>query len=116
AQQTQSALAGKASLEDAIYGDDAIDAYLAGGSGHLVSSPKSMLGFSLIGDARATLTGVTSRILEHIKREAERQSGHRFDELLLGRPVEFKSSLGAAGTGQALDIIRSAAFAAGFDA
>src|SRR5690606_37317359 len=45
AQETQSALAGKASLEDAVYGDDAIEAYHAGGSGHLVSSPQSMLGF-----------------------------------------------------------------------
>lgn len=113
-QQTQAALSGTASIDDAIYGEEAIDAYLQGKTGHLVSSPKSMLGFSLIGEARSILTGVTSKILLHIKRQAELQTGNRFDQLLLGRPVRFKSSQGESGTHQAIDIIRIAALAAGF--
>lgn len=113
-QQTRAALSGTASIDDAIYGEEAIDAYLQGKTGHLVSSPKSMLGFSLVGEARSILTGVTSRILLHIRRQAELQTGHRFDQLLLGRPVRFKSSQGELGTHQAINIIRIAALAAGF--
>lgn len=113
-QQTQEALSGTASMENAIYGEEAIDTYLQGKTGHLVSSPKSMLGFNLAGRARSTLTGVTSKILTHIKRQAELQTACRFDELLLGRPVRFKSSLGESGTHQAIDILQTAALAAGF--
>lgn len=114
-QQTRAALAGAASLDEAVYGEEAVDAYLQGNSGHLVSSPKSMLGFSLIGEARSILTGVTSKILSHVKHQAELQTGHKFDQLLLGRPVNFKSSRGDLGTRQAIEIIRTAALAAGFN-
>lgn len=115
-QQTQAALSATASLDDAIYGEPALDAYLSDSSGHLVSSPKSMLGFSLVGSARATLTGITSRILWHIREQAGIQAGTTFDEVLLGRPVMFKSSLGESGSQQAIEIIRTAALAAGFTA
>lgn len=113
-EQTHAALSGAASLDDALYGEDAIDAYLQDGAGHLVSSPKSMLGYSLVGEARSILTGVTSRILWHIREQAGRQAGATFDELLLGRPVKFKSSKGETGSLQAIEIIRTAALAAGF--
>lgn len=113
-EQTRAALSGITSMDDAIYGEKAIDAYLQDTSGHLVSSPKSMLGYSLVGEARSILTGVTSRILWHMRQQAELQAGTTFDELLLGRPVTFKSSRGDAGSHQAIEIIRTAALAAGF--
>lgn len=114
AQQTKSAMSRASALQHALYGEEAIEAYLQGKTGHLVNSPKSMLGFSLIGNSRSTLTGITSRIFHHIKQTAQTQAGCSFDGLLLGRPVQFKGSLGTKSTEQALDIISDAATTAGF--
>ncbi|WCE05838.1 Hsp70 family protein [Pseudoxanthomonas sp. JBR18] len=103
-------------LQNAVYGDDALDAYFAEGQGHLVQSPKSMLGYDLHPRARQTITGIATHILEHIRLTAQRQFGQPVRAATLGRPVQFRSSLGEAGNGQALEILREAALAAGFDA
>ncbi|MFD0739697.1 Hsp70 family protein [Lysobacter koreensis] len=115
-QQMQQARASAASLQHAVYGDDAIDAYLAEGGGHLVDSPKSMLGYRLHGAARHTILGIATHILEHIRLTAGQQLGTVVRGAVIGRPVEFRSSMGEAGGVQALEILREAASAAGFDA
>lgn len=103
-------------LQNALYGDEAIDAYIASGSGHLVVSPKSMLGFRLHGAARNTLLGIATHILGHIRSTASRQLGTTVRSAVLGRPVEFRSSMGEAGGLQAIGILTDAAHAAGFEA
>ena len=102
-------------LQNAIYGDDALEAYFEENEGNLVQSPKSMLGYNLHPRAKQTITGIATHILEHIRLTASRQLQHNVRSALLGRPVQFRSSIGAAGNDQALDILRSAALAAGFD-
>ena len=104
-----------AQLHNALYGDEAIDAYLAEGDGHLVVSPKSMLGYRLHGNARDVLVGIALHILEHIRMTASEQFGATVRHAVLGRPVEFRSSMGAAGGEQAIDLLTEAALGAGFD-
>jgi hypothetical chaperone protein len=103
-------------LKDALYGEEAIDAYIDSGSGHLVVSPKSMLGFRLHGSARTSLLGITTHILGHIRTAASQQLGTEVRSAVLGRPVQFRSSMGDAGGLQAIEILTDAAHAAGFAA
>ncbi|RXR06009.1 Hsp70 family protein [Pseudoxanthomonas composti] len=102
-------------LQNAVYGEDALDAYFAEGEGNLVQSPKSMLGYNLHPRARQTITGIATHILEHIRLTAQRQFDTPVREAVLGRPVQFRSSMGEAGNDQALEILQAAATAAGFD-
>lgn len=104
-----------AELQNAVYGDAAIETYLSEGEGHLVVSPKSMLGYRLHGGARDVLVGIALHILEHIRVTASEQFGAVVREAVIGRPVEFRSSMGAAGGQQALDLLAEAARGAGFD-
>ena len=103
-------------LQNAVYGDAALDAYFIEEEGNLVQSPKSMLGYQLHPRARQTIAGIAAHILEHIRLTASRQFGRTIRSAVLGRPVQFRSSIGDAGNEQALSILREAAAAAGFDA
>jgi hypothetical chaperone protein len=105
-----------ADLDDAVFGEDAIDSYLLEGSGHLVQSPKSMLGYELLPRARQTITGIATHILEYIRISASEQLDREVLTATIGRPVRFRSSMGEAGGEQALDILAEAAQAAGFEA
>ena len=102
-------------LHNAVYGEAALDAYFAEDEGSLVQSPKSMLGYNLHPRARQTITGIATHILEHIRLTASAQLGTNVRSATLGRPVQFRSSIGEAGNAQALEILQSAAIAAGFD-
>ena len=104
-----------ASLQNAVYGDEAIEAYLTEGGGLLVDSPKTMLGFALGSHARTILLRIATYILEHIRLTAVQQLGTEVRSAVIGRPVRFRSSIGDAGGLQALEILREAANAAGFD-
>ena len=103
-------------LQNAVYGDAALDAYFIEEEGSLVQSPKSMLGYQLHPRARQTIAGIAAHILEHIRLTASRQFGQTVRTAVLGRPVQFRSSIGEAGNEQALGILREAALQAGFDA
>ncbi|MGV8961317.1 MAG: Hsp70 family protein [Stenotrophomonas sp.] len=102
-------------LQNAVYGDAALEAYFEENEGNLVQSPKSMLGYNLHPRARQTITGIATHILEHIRLTASQQLGANVRQATLGRPVQFRSSIGEAGNTQALDILHNAAIAAGFD-
>ncbi len=114
--QAKQATESAADLDNAVFGEEAIDRYLLEGSGHLVQSPKSMLGYDLLPRARQTITGIAAQILEHIRVAASEQLGTPIRLATLGRPVQFRSSMGPAGGEQALDILAEAAQIAGFDA
>jgi len=113
--QRQEAEESAADLDDAVFGEDAIDRYLLEGSGHLVQSPKSMLGYDLLPRARQTITGIATQILEHIRITASEQLDTEVRTATIGRPVQFRSSMGPAGGEQALDILAEAAQVAGFE-
>lgn len=114
-EQMREARASAASLQNAVYGEEAVEAYLAEGFGNLVQSPKSMLGYQLAPHVRQTIVGIAGYILEHIRLSASQQLGANVRAAVLGRPVQFRSSMGAAGGDQALAILTEAAAGAGFD-
>ena len=114
-EQVREARASAASLQNAVYGEEAVEAYLAEGFGNLVQSPKSMLGYQLAPHVRQTIVGIAGYILEHIRLSASQQLGANVRSAVLGRPVQFRSSMGAAGGDQALAILTEAAAGAGFD-
>ncbi|MCX7032388.1 MAG: Hsp70 family protein, partial [Arenimonas sp.] len=103
------------SLASAQFGEVAIDAYIDDPRGRLFQSPKSMIGFKLLPGVREVVQDVLTRILTHIRLGAQLHFGQPVDSAVIGRPVHFKSSMGPAGDEQALDILRDAASAAGFE-
>ncbi|HSX62297.1 MAG TPA: Hsp70 family protein [Tahibacter sp.] len=102
-------------VSDAVFGDDAIEAYISDGFGHLVESPKSMLGYNLLPNAKKIILHIATHVLEHIRLSATQQLETPVRAAVLGRPVEFKSAMGPQGTQQALDMLTEAANAAGFE-
>lgn len=102
-------------LDTAIFGEEAIDALFIYESGRLVQSPKSMLGFRLEPRQRGYITSIVARILKHIREQASRQLGQPVTQATLGRPVKFRSSMGADGGKQAIKILTEAAMEAGFE-
>ncbi len=114
-EQMRQPLSSTTLLQNAVYGDEALEAYFEENEGNLVQSPKSMLGYNLHPRARQTITGIATHILEHIRLTASRQLDAPVRTATLGRPVQFRSSIGAAGNDQALEILHTAAIAAGFD-
>ena len=103
------------SLASAQFGEVAIDAFIDDPRGRLFQSPKSMIGFKLLPGVQEVVQTVLTSILLHIRIGAQAHFGRDVDSAVIGRPVHFKSSMGAAGDEQALAILRDAAHAAGFD-
>lgn len=114
-EQTESASVSVASFQHALFGDDAVEGYLESGGGNLIESPKSMFGFRLDPQVRQVIVHIATHILEHIRLTASRQFGTPVRGAVIGRPVEFRSSMGAQGSLQAIEILREATAAAGFD-
>lgn len=102
-------------FQHALFGEEAVEAYLEEGTGHLIESPKSMLGYRLDPPVRRVILHIAAHVLEHIRLTATRQLGTPVRGAVIGRPVEFRSSMGPAGGEQALDLLREAAAMAGFD-
>jgi hypothetical chaperone protein len=102
-------------FQDALFGDEAVDAYLEYGDGNLIESPKSMLGYRMDPQVRRVIVHIATYILEHIRLAAGRQLGEAVRGAVIGRPVHFRSSMGEKGSEQAVEIIREAAAVAGFD-
>jgi hypothetical chaperone protein len=114
-EQARAATASVASFQHALFGEEAVEGYLESGGGNLIESPKSMFGFRLDPQVRKVIVHIATHILEHIRLTASRQFGEPVRGAVIGRPVEFRSSMGAAGSEQAIEILREAAAAAGFD-
>jgi hypothetical chaperone protein len=102
-------------FQQALFGEAAVEAYLDEGGGHLIESPKSMLGYRLDAPVRKVIVNIAAHILEHMRLAATRQLGVPVRGAVIGRPVAFRSSMGAAGGTQALELLREAAGMAGFD-
>ncbi|WP_342315388.1 Hsp70 family protein [Lysobacter sp. FW306-1B-D06B] len=115
AEEMRKAMLEGADLQQALYGEEAVDAFIEGSAGQLVVSPKSMLGYRLEARARDTLLGIATQLLRHIRLTASAQLGCDVRAAILGRPVRFRSSMKEAGGVQALEILTDASYAAGFD-
>ncbi len=114
-QQAREAPASIASFQHALFGEDAVEGYLESGDGNLIESPKSMFGYRLDPQVRKVIVHIATHILEHIRLTASRQFGTPVRGAVIGRPVEFRSSMGPQGSEQAIEILREAAGVAGFD-
>ena len=114
-EQARAASASVASFQHALFGEEAVEGYLESGGGNLIESPKSMFGYRLDPQVRKVIVHIATHILEHIRLSASRQFGVPARGAVIGRPVEFRSSMGAQGSVQAIEILREAAAAAGFD-
>jgi hypothetical chaperone protein len=114
-EQTRTATASVASFQHALFGEEAVEGYLESGGGNLIESPKSMFGYRLDPQVRKVIVHIATHILEHIRLAASRQFGVPVRGAVIGRPVEFRSSMGAQGSAQAIEILREAAAVAGFD-
>ncbi|MEO5811063.1 MAG: Hsp70 family protein [Rhodanobacter sp.] len=114
-QQTRDSTASVANVQHALFGEEAVEGYLESGGGNLVESPKSMFGYRLDPQVRKVIVHIATHILEHIRLCASRQFGVPVRGAVIGRPVEFRSSMGAEGSEQAIGILREAAGIAGFD-
>jgi hypothetical chaperone protein len=114
-QQAREATASVASFQHALFGEEAVEGYLDSGGGNLIESPKSMFGYRLDPQVRKVIVHIATHILEHIRLTASRQFGAPVRGAVIGRPVEFRSSMGAQGSAQAIEILREAAAVAGFD-
>ena len=114
-QQAREATASVASFQHALFGEEAVEGYLDSGGGNLIESPKSMFGYRLDPQVRKVIVHIATHILEHIRLTASRQFGTPVRGAVIGRPVEFRSSMGAQGSAQAIEILREAAAVAGFD-
>ena len=114
-EQTRAANTSVASFQHALFGEDAVEGYLESGGGNLIESPKSMFGYRLDPQVRKVIVHIATHILEHIRLTASRQFDVPVRGAVIGRPVEFRSSMGAQGSEQAIEILREAAAVAGFD-
>src|SRR5690348_3809786 len=97
-EQTRSATASIARVQHALFGEQAVEGYLDSGGGHLIESPKSMFGYRLDPQVRKVIVHIATHILEHIRLAASRQFGVAVRGAVIGRPVEFRSSMGAQGS------------------
>lgn len=113
--QTRDTVASVASFQHALFGEEAVEGYLESGGGNLIESPKSMFGFRLDPQVRKVIVHIATHILEHIRLTASRQFRTPVRGAVIGRPVEFRSSMGAQGSLQAIEILQESATAAGFD-
>ncbi|MGZ5442323.1 MAG: Hsp70 family protein [Thermoanaerobaculia bacterium] len=81
-----------------VFGEAAIERFLAGSHGRIMWSIKSILGTSLMaGDTvvrgrRVAFEDVITRILGNLKRRAEIAAGRELADVVLGRPVHFSDS------------------------
>ncbi|WP_448680059.1 Hsp70 family protein [Pseudomonas nicosulfuronedens] len=103
------------SIDDsAVFGEEAIEEFFAYEAGRLIQSPKSMLGFKLGEPQRVAIVQIVANVLRHIRLAASEQLGADVTEATIGRPVTFRSSMGEAGSKQAISLLREAASQAGF--
>lgn len=83
-------------------------------SGYFIKSPKSFLGADIRKNQLDMFTDIVTRMLMHIKSNAENNSQSDLDNIVLGRPVNFHGTRGEEGNKQAINILQQSAIAAGF--
>lgn len=102
------------SVSEAVFGEEALEIFLQHGSGRLIQSPKSMLGFNLEGFARTAVRDIAANILLHVRNTATRQFGQEVISAVIGRPVEFRSFDEEGAQQRAIGLLQEAAEIAGF--
>jgi hypothetical chaperone protein len=98
-----------------VFGEEAIQRQIEDPLlGFFVKSPKTFLGAELKRSQLQLFTEIVTRMLAHIRGQAEARLGAPLDRVVLGRPVNFHGTRGEAGNVQASAMLQAAAQAAGF--
>ncbi|MDA1076512.1 MAG: molecular chaperone [Proteobacteria bacterium] len=98
------------------FGNDALQAYLRDPTqGYFVKSPKSFLGAKGLNERiKDRFISVVAAMMGNVKRNAESHLDQAIDQVIIGRPVNFQGTGGAAENQQALQMLVAAAHEAGF--
>ena len=83
-------------------------------SGYFIKSPKSFLGADIRKNQLEMFSDIVTRMLVHIKNNAENNTQSELQNIVLGRPVNFHGTRGEDGNRQAIDILQQSAITAGF--
>jgi hypothetical chaperone protein len=104
-----------ASGHTTVFGDEAIQSQIEDPLlGFFVKSPKTFLGAELKRSQLHLFTDIVTRMLAHIRLQAESRLSSPLDRVVLGRPVNFHGTRGETGNAQAMAMLEAAARAAGF--
>lgn len=111
-QTLEDALTGGA---ETLFGRAALKAHLeAPTQGYFTKSPKSFLAAELSDKNLKRFTEIVTRMLVHLRGRLPAEAAEACRSVVLGRPVKFHGTTGKVGEAQALNILRTAASAAGF--
>lgn len=110
------------SMNDSLYvdsemafGEAAIRSHIEDSqSGYFVKSPKSFLGADISNNHIELFSEIITRMMAHIKSNAENSTQSEIENIVLGRPVNFHGTRGEEGNSQAINIIERSAIAVGF--
>ncbi|WP_026376325.1 Hsp70 family protein [Aestuariibacter salexigens] len=98
------------------FGEEGFRRFLATpDKGRFIYSPKNFLGANLDSEQINAFTGIIARQLGYFKYCAEQQLNCPVSKAVIGRPVKFHGTRGAAGNQQAVSIMQNAAAQAGFE-
>jgi hypothetical chaperone protein len=103
-------------FDELKFGSAALNAYLEQpAAGYFVQSPKSFLGAKGLSDEiKARFVGVVAAMMANVKRCADRAADAVVEQVVIGRPVNFQGSGGAAENLDAAAMLETAARDAGF--
>ncbi len=83
--------------------------------GWYIKSPKSFLGASGLKESQSQfMTDVVSLMMQNVKSRSETHSGCSFDQVVIGRPINFQGLASEDSNRQAINILSQAAHIAGF--
>ena len=98
-----------------VVGTEAINQHaLYPSDGIFSKSPKTFLASDISSYHLSSFQRIVTSMLSHIKNKAEIQSQKQFDSVVLGRPVNYSEVATEKGNNRAIQIMQSAAKAAGF--
>ena len=83
-------------------------------SGYFIKSPKSFLGADIRKNQLEMFSEIITRMMLHIKRNAENAIQSEIEDIVIGRPVNFHGTRGEVGNRQAISVLEKAALEAGY--
>lgn len=100
---------------ETAFGEAAIQRHIEDSqSGYFIKSPKSFLGADIRKNQLEMFAEIITRMMLHIKRNAENAAQTEIDDIVIGRPVNFHGTRGEEGNRQAINVLEKSARAAGY--
>lgn len=101
---------------DLVFGKAALDKYLEDPEeGYYIKSPKSFLGASGLAPMQIQLfEDMVAAMMSNVKSLTEAKLGHKVDQTVIGRPINFQGLHGEESNRQAIEVLTNAAKRVGF--